>query len=152
MSHQDHLNPKTESSINEPEELATDTATNEDDHDRREMLSAAVRFSAVLGTLGLSADALFADEADAKSGKARGGKVKQLIMYAIDQGDMEKAIARFGKASKLSQAKLGQLRKITNEDLRMLKDIQARFKVALKGIASVGPWQVHEHNAYRKRK
>ena len=152
MSHQDHSNPELEESTNESEELTVESESHEDDYDRREMLSAAVRFSAILGTLGLSADALFADDAEARGGKVKSGKVKQLIMYAIEQGDMGSAITRYGKGTRLSKDKLNQLRKISNEDLRMLRDIQGRFKKALKGIASLGPWQVHEHNAYRKRK
>ena len=163
MSHEDQPHPDPEAHIDERDEITAEGASHaehaesDDDYDRREMLSTAVRFSAVVGALGLSVDALFSDDAEArpgqpKRGQAERGQVKRLIMYAIEQGNMNKAIKRFGKGTKLSEAKLDQLRTISNEDLRMLKDLQARFQKALKGIATLKPWQVHEHNAYRRRK
>ena len=134
-------------------ETTTETTT-EEGVDRREMLSAAVRFSSVLGLFGLSVDALFADEADAKRAApgVNGGALKRLLAEALERGDMEAAIKKFGAQTKLSPAQLNQLRQISSNDLRMLKSIRQRFNKALKGIADVAPWQVHEHNAYRNRK
>lgn len=143
-----HLNVQLES----PTEELNLADEHEGDVDRREMLASAVRFSSVLGLFGLSVETLFADEAEAKRRGVNNGAVKSLITEALEHCDMEAAISKFGAKSKLTSAQLDQLRTISSLDLKTLKRLRNRFKKALKGIATIEPWGVHEHNAYRRRK
>ena len=142
--------------LNNEHEASTEESDIKDEYegdiDRRDMLASAVRFSSVLGLFGLSVETLFTDEAEAKRRGVNTSVVKRLITEALERGDMEAAITKFGARSKLSSAQLNQLRTISSRDLKTLKRLRNRFKNALKGIATVEPWGVHEHNAYRRRK
>lgn len=97
------------------------------DPSRRRALQSAIRFSAVLTSLGLSAGAVLAG----KDAQAKGGGcedtvpegVQTLINYAISKGSMEAAVELYGPESGLSDDALASLLTISAEDLAAVSSL-----------------------------
>ena len=92
--------------------------------DRRKLLKIAAKFSAVMATVGMAnftlADLAHADDIS---------PLEMLINHAIDTGDMEGAIAKYGKESELLPEQVDALRILSASDLQDLSIIRERLKL-----------------------
>jgi hypothetical protein len=161
--------PNRETSATETESEAVQ------DKSRREMLSAAVKFSGIMAGLGLCGQTLLGSrEAQAKTETETecspsaikpqllegqglpgvdvdGDALRALMVEAFEGGSMSKAIRKWGKATKLPKSVLKQLRQISDKDIAALAVIRQQLQASLNGIAIAAPWTVHEHATYRTK-
>jgi len=151
------------------------------DASRREMLSAAVKFSGIMAGIGLCGQTLLSgSEAQAaklpKDQRVRkkdlppivdpksiegpglanvevnGEALRSLLNEAFAGGSMSKAIKKWGAKTKLPKDVLADLGKISDADIKALGLVRQQLDASLNGIAVESMWTVHEHATYRKKK
>ena len=103
--------------------------------ERREFLAVAGKFSTVVAALGLSGTVLV----DLASAADQESALKLLLRQAIDTGNMEAAIERYGGEAKLDKNQLAALRSLTPNELAVLKRIRQKLAPhqQLKGVLRI---------------
>ena len=92
---------------------------------RREFLAALSKLSGVMATLGITQVAL---TKTVLGQSANIEPIRRLFDEAVETGDMEAAIRRYGVAAKLAQNELNALRSLTPNELATMKSIQQKLK------------------------
>jgi len=103
--------------------------------ERREFLAVAGKFSTVVAALGLSGTV----SVDLASAADQESALKLLLRQAIDTGNMEAAIERYGGEAKLDKNQLAALRSLTPNELAVLKRIRQKLAPhqQLKGVLRI---------------
>jgi len=92
---------------------------------RRKFLAAAAKYSAVAAALGLSRVRQVKGSTAELTGEE---KVRfDLLQNAIETGNMESALEKFGAAANLKPQMTRALRSLTSQDLKNLKAIQNKL-------------------------
>ena len=92
--------------------------------DRRKLLKIAAKFSVVMAAVGVTNFTL-SDLAHAEDINP----LEQLINHAITTGDMDEAIAMYGKEAELLPEQVDALRSLSETDLQDLKIIREKLKL-----------------------
>jgi hypothetical protein len=118
MQEKKHKQPPQDSEIKESGESESREILNEK---RREFLSVAKKFSTVVAILGLTSAGL--------AGGSNGEKnpIQQLLHSAINSGNMELAIKKYGKQAQLKERHLKALRSLTKHELLLLRTIKQKL-------------------------
>ena len=167
--------------MHDDETEATPSESSTPEASRREMLSAAVKFSGIMAGIGLCGQTLLgSSEAQAaklpkhqrvKKGElppivdpksiegpglpnvqVDGNALRSLLAEAFAGGSMSEAIKKWGPKTKLPKEVLADLGKINDADIKALKLVRQQLDASLNGIAVEAMWGVHEHATYRKKK
>jgi len=118
MKEKKHKQPPQDSEIMESGERESREMLNEK---RREFLSVAKKFSTVVAILGLTSAGLAGGSTGEKN------QIQQLLHNAINSGNMELAIKKYGKQAQLKEHHLKALRSLTKHELLLLRTIKQKL-------------------------
>ncbi|MGH1372192.1 MAG: hypothetical protein ACRBBW_09170 [Cellvibrionaceae bacterium] len=93
---------------------------------RRQLLATAAKFSAVLAVLGASGCVLTPSE-DETPLDPETEALQLLLDMAIEAGDMDAAIEKYGAAATLNEAQIDALKSLTSDELKDLELIRERL-------------------------
>jgi hypothetical protein len=96
---------------------------------RRDLLAAVSKLAGVMAVLGVSGKSILGKPGQSLTSE-RDKAVQDLFQYAIQTGDMETAILKYARKAELLEKHLKALRSLTEDDLKILHEIQDKLAVA----------------------